>query len=161
MTTGLRLAFAVLCSAGVAAAQAPRAATPDLLPRDVETRFKVADLDGSGGLSRDEAERGGYDVSNRFTAVDRDGDRIITLEEITTYLAGQARDWASADRDGDGTLTREEASASPTLASIFANADRDNDGVLRKEEHAAWSQTTLYQNVDLPYVVPNIINKKF
>lgn len=58
-------------------------------------------------------------------------------------------------------VTLEEAENAPTLKSAFTSADQDRDGNLRRQEHEAWAQGTLYQNVDLPYVVPNIINKKF
>jgi hypothetical protein len=58
-------------------------------------------------------------------------------------------------------VSRAEAASSPSLVDVFTKADRNGDGIVRKEEHEAFSETTLYQNVDLPWVVPNIINKKF
>lgn len=153
-----RASIIVLCSAAMAAAQP--APTPDLLPADVRARFETSDLDRSGHLTRDEAIKGGY-AGALFDSVDQDGDQLITLTEIATYLGERTKEWASADRDGDGVITREEAEASPRLRESFSAADRDNDGLLRRQEHEAWAQTTLYQNVDLPVVVPNIINKTF
>lgn len=155
---GSALAGLALLAAGAALAQ-PNP-TPDLLPDDVRIRFDTADLDNSGSLTKDEAIKGGYS-SSAFEAVDRDGDQIITVAEIGTYLAERSREWLAADTDQDGAISREEADSSPTIKSIFTNADRDNDGILRRQEHEAWAQTTLYQNTELPYVVPNIINKKF
>lgn len=134
--------------------------TPDLLPEDVRIRFETADLDDSGSLTRDEAVKGGYS-SGIFDTVDRDGDQIVTVAEIGTYLVDRTREWAAADRDGDGSISRDEAESAPQVKSVFSSADRDGDGILRKQEHEAWAQTTLYQNTELPVVVPNIINKKF
>jgi hypothetical protein len=150
----------VLLLAVCAAGQDVLAPTPDLLPGDVRIRFQTADLDQSGGLTPDEAIKGGYS-STMFAAVDRDNDQIVTVAEIATYLTDRARDWAAADTDHDDVVTEQEAQQVPTLKSIFTAADRDRDGTLRRQEHEAWAQTTLYQNVDLPIVVPNIINKKF
>lgn len=145
----------------LAAAPAVAEPTPQLLlPGDVLVRFETSDLDNSGGLSRDEAIKNGY-TSQSFGAVDADRDQIVTVAELATYFAARARAWSAADRDQDGSISREEAEGSPELKSIFTSADRDADGVLRKQEHEAWAQTSLYQNVDLPYVVPNIINEKF
>jgi hypothetical protein len=155
---GLVGGAALLLLAGAAAAQKP---TPNLtLPADVLVRFQTADLDSSGGLTQDEAVKGGFSGS-RFGAVDADGDQIVTVAEVGQYLIERARVWSSADRDGDGHVSRAEAEGSEELRSVFNNADADADGIVRQQEHEAWSQTSLYQNVDLPVVVPNIINKKF
>ncbi|MBX3026614.1 hypothetical protein KF840_17040 [bacterium] len=155
----LLAAAALLAALSPARAQTP-AATPDLLPPDIRVRFQTADLDQSGGLTQDEAIKGGFS-STTFAAVDKDGDNIVTVTEIATYLGERAKEWASADTNQDGVITAEEADRSPTIRSVFSAADQDHDGVLRRQEHERWAQTTLMQNVDLPVVVPNIINKKF
>jgi len=147
----------VVLVAGLAAAQQP---TPDLLPSDIRIRFQTADLDNSGGLSQDEAVKGGFS-SNAFAAVDKDNDHIVTVTEIAVYLTDRAREWSDADTDHDGTISESEAQGAPTIRSIFSTADQDHDGTLRRQEHERWAQTSLMQNVDLPVVVPNIINKKF
>jgi hypothetical protein len=160
------IAFTIMVSAAAAAGQATPARTPrsidipDLSPA-VQDRFDQADKNHSGGLDMGEAAAAGFAVERNFNDIDADHDHIITLYEIGQYLAGKTRDWASADTDGNGEISREEAARSPSLAGIFTQADRDQNGVVRKEEYEAFSQTTLYRNVDLPYVVPNIINKKF
>lgn len=150
--------LAALGAASVAGAQTP-AAVP-AVPEEIQVKFTVADADGSGGLTLDEAIRGGY-AAQRFPAVDRDNDRIVTLAEIATFLADRAAGWRRADANNDGVISRQEAEASPELRSSFSSADRDADGMLRQQEHEAWSQTSLFQNTDLPYVVPNIFNKRF
>ena len=163
MTTLRYAAAAVLLVAAAASGQATPARKieiPDLSPA-VQDRFTQADKNGSGGLDRAEAATAGFAVEKNFDSIDSDHDHIITLYEITVYLSRKTKEWKDADTNGDGEISREEAAKSPTLSGIFTQADRDNDGVVRKEEQEAFSQTTLYQNVDLPYVVPNIINKKF
>ena len=159
--TRLLAALAALCAvgaAGAAAAQTPAAVPP--VPEEVKIKFAVADSDGSGGLTLDEAIKGGY-AEKRFDVVDQDGDRIVTLWDIGTYLAARTQAWRAADTNNDGTISRAEAEGSPELRGSFSTADRDADGILRQQEHEAWSQTTLFQNTDLPFVVPNIINKRF
>ena len=94
-------------------------------------------------------------------SVDKDNDHIVTVTEIAVYLTDRAREWSDADTDHDGTISESEAQGAPTIRSIFSTADQDHDGTLRRQEHERWAQTSLMQNVDLPVVVPNIINKKF
>lgn len=155
------IGLAGLMIAPLAFAQAPPAVQiPDLSP-SVQDRFLRADTDHSGGLDRAEAASAGYAVDENFDAIDTDHDHIITLYEIATYLTERSRVWASADTNGDGVVSREEAAKVPSLAKIFNKADRDGDGMVRKQEQETFSETTLYRDVDLPYVVPNIINKKF
>lgn len=163
----IAIALVCLVSAGLAGAQDAPAPTipaipaiPELSP-DLQQRFKQADLTGKGGLTQGEAASAGFAFGDAFDSIDTDHDHIITLYEISVYVAARARDWASADTNGDGVVTREEAEKVPSLAKVFSKADRDGDGVVRKEEYEAFSERALYQNVDLPYVVPNIINKKF
>ena len=160
-----RFAIAVAAMALSAAAYAqtgtPSPAAGPALPREIENRFKAADLTRRGSINKTEAASAGFQVEESFDVIDDDKDDLITLYEISTYLGKRTADWASADKDQDGTVSRSEAQQSPSLVKIFTRADRNGDGVLRKEEHEAFSQTSLYQNVDLPYVVPNIINKKF
>ena len=154
------LAAVLLAGAANAQSVTPSPGVPQL-PRDIENRFKAADITHRGGLNKTEAASAGFEVQESFDVIDTDKDHIITLFEIGSYIARRTRDWAAADTNGDGVVSREEADRNPSLAKIFTRADRDSDGVVRKEELEAFSQTSLYQNVDLPYVVPNIINKKF
>ena len=146
--------------ADLAIAQTPVIPKIPDISASVQEHFQAADADHSGGLDRAEALGAGYSPE-KFDAVDTNHDHIITLYEISVYLTQRARDWASADTNGDGVVTRDEAAKVPSLAKVFSKADRDGDGVVRREELDAFSETELYQNVDLPYVVPNIINKKF
>jgi len=154
-------ALIVVCvaGAGAAAAQTPKP-TIDLSV-GMRDRFTRADLDHNGTLSREEAVAGGFLPDKSFDNIDQDHDGVVTLYEIGTYLFGRNATWEDLDANHDGQVTREEAERNPSLAKVFDKADKNGDGVVRKEEYEAFSETTLYQNVDLPYVVPNIINKKF
>ena len=156
----LGMVVAGLAIARLASAQTPQVPKiPDLSP-SVQDRFVRADTNHSGGLDRVEASAAGYADEN-FDAIDTDHDHIITLYEIGVFLAKRSRDWERADTNGDGVVTREEAAKIPALAKIFTKADHDGDGMVRKQEQETFSESTLYRDVDLPYVVPNIINKKF
>jgi hypothetical protein len=150
----------LMIGSGVSAQGTPAPRVPDL-PPELQNRFKAADITNRGGLNKTEARAAGFQVEGTFETVDVDKDRIITLYEIGGYLTNRTREWVDADRDRDGSVSQAEAKSSPSLAEIFTTADKNADGIVRKEEHEAFSQTSLYQNVDLPYVVPNIINKKF
>ena len=154
------IGLAVLLAAGGAVAQTTPVPTMPQLSSDMQQRFKQADIEQKGGLTKSQAESAGFD-KDRFDSIDSDHDGIVTLYELGTYFARRTSDWAKADTNGDGVVTREEAEKVPSLKAIFDKADKDGDGVVRKEEYEAFSETTLNQNVDLPYVVPNIINKKF
>jgi hypothetical protein len=150
----------VVLAARVAAAQMTPVPTMPQLSPEMAQRFKQADIEQKGGLTEKEAAGAGIS-EDHFNSIDSDHDGIVTLYELGTYFARRTSDWAKADTNGDGVVTREEAEKVPSLKAIFDKADKNGDGVLRKEEYEAFSETTLNQNVDLPYVVPNIINKKF
>jgi hypothetical protein len=146
--------------ANLAVAQTPVVPKIPDLSASVQEHFQQADANHSGGLDRIEALGAGYSAE-KFEAIDTNHDHVITLYEISAYLAERTRDWARADTNGDGVVTREEAAKVPSLAKIFTKADKDGDGVVRRQEQEAFSETTLYRDVDLPSVVPNIIDKKF
>jgi hypothetical protein len=154
------MALAGLLAAHLTAAQTTPVPTMPQLSPDMQQRFKQADIEQKGGLTKTQAMGAGFS-QERFDSIDSDHDGIVTLYELGTYFAGRTSEWVQADTNGDGQVTREEAERVPSLKAIFDKADKDGDGVLRKEEYEAFSETTLNQNVDLPYVVPNIINKKF
>ena len=150
-----------LIVAGTGQAQPTPGPTMPSVPPELERKFKQADIAEKGGLNKIQATSAGFAVEGTFETIDTNQDRIITLFEIGGYLAEKTRVWTNADTDGDGVVSRSEADRSPSLAQVFVRADRDGDGIVRRQEHESFSQTSLYQNVDLPYVVPNIIDKKF
>lgn len=69
------------CGAPVALAQS--AAQLSMM----EGRFKAADKDGDGKLTRDEAKAGMPRVSSNFDKIDKGGKGYVTLDEIKAAMA--------------------------------------------------------------------------
>ncbi len=130
-------------------------------------RFKAADTDGDGALSKEEAQRGMPRMAERFAALDTDQDGKITLEELQTMrnnmrgagrpegagagAAGGMRQTAmrgaskggagcamgAADSDGRVTRASVEKTGRPAALTRFDALDTDKDGVLSPSEQAA------------------------
>ena len=116
--------------------------------------FRKADADGSGTLSRTEAEKGAPRLARQFDAIDANRDGQIAPEEIRVWRrkakgeqrarreaapAKFDRHFAGADADGDGALSRAEAQKSmPRVAKKFERIDADHDGRITREEMRAW-----------------------
>lgn len=91
------LALVSLSCAALAQAPAPAPAEEGGKPRDpaaraarLEERFKAADKDGDGKLTKDEAEAGGLRrVAEHFDEIDKDHKGYVTLDEIKAALAAR------------------------------------------------------------------------
>lgn len=117
-------------------------------------QFRLADADGNGMLSRDEAAKDAPLIATRFDAIDINRDGQISPEEIRAFRrAGRLERgaggkqagakfelyFARADADGNGALSRTEAERGlPRVAGKFERIDRDGDGRLTREEMQAW-----------------------
>jgi len=116
-------------------------------------RFRSADADGNGMLSRAEAQRALPRLARHFDAIDVDGDGQISPEEVRAFRRSDrasARTRANpkskleayferADSDGNGVLTLAEAERGlPRIAAKFARIDRNRDGGVTLEELRAW-----------------------
>jgi Ca2+-binding EF-hand superfamily protein len=152
------------CLAVAAAAMAQTSSVPEL-DSEFERRFKEADLDRNGGVSPKEADQARFSFSKTFQEVDRDGNGLVTLAELGRAFQSRMRGWLSgvetADENKDGYLSEEEAAKSPSVSKVFTKADADRDGRVSRQEYETFSRRDLYGNVDLPYVVPNLFEKKF
>lgn len=102
---------------------------------DPEARFRAADKDGDGKLSRDEFPA----PAALFDRIDLDGDNAISREEaarargLTPAPPGPAPDRLRAmDKDGDGRINREEF-VGP--APLFDRLDVNKDGVIGPDDN--------------------------
>ena len=58
-------------------------------------------------------------------------------------------------------LQQDEAEAAPSVGKVFNQADTNLDNRVSRQEYETFMQRDLYGNVDLPYVVPNLFEKRF
>src|ERR1700675_2844432 len=92
-------------------------------------RFKQADTNGDGKISRDEAKALPRVLKN-FDAIDANHDGQITADELRAFHKSQAGDgkhrgdaMKKLDTDGDGRISKAEAQAAPRLAEHFDAID--------------------------------------
>ena len=126
-----------------------------------QERFRQADKNGDGALSKAEAEAGMPRLAKDFAAIDANKDGKITPEELRAYGAKRHAHWKEhggrgghhnpeamkarfaerfkqADADGDGALSKAEAEKSmPRLAQHFAEIDSNHDGKITQDEMRA------------------------
>ena len=149
-----KLGVLLLAMSMSAAAGDVMAATARLRQLDAWT---LADSDGDGGLSREEA-RHMPRLARHFDAIDGNGDGVISGAEVRLWreatraakrvvkaLApsrGVEEILRIADRDGDGRLSRAEfRQGLPRFARRFEYIDADRDEHLSREELAQWIAT--------------------
>jgi Ca2+-binding EF-hand superfamily protein len=124
----------------------------------MQERFRLADKDGDGALSKAEAEAGMPRMAKHFDAIDVNKDGKITQDELRAYRAKRHAQWKEhggrgghrdpeamkkhfaerfkqADADGDGSLSKAEAEKSmPRLAQHFDEIDSNRDGKITQDE---------------------------
>ncbi|HEX4333073.1 MAG TPA: EF-hand domain-containing protein [Usitatibacter sp.] len=131
---------ALLCALGLAGATTLAGAAGPGGP-DPMGRFKQADTNGDGMISRDEAKALPM-IAKHFDEIDANHDGQITADELRAYqhAAREARKEKGAERfkkldtDGDGRISRAEAQAAPRLAAHFDELDTNKDGFLSADE---------------------------
>ena len=165
VTPRLKRFFLVLCGLTVSTAAAAQTPSPPAVDKQIQQKFLQADTNADGALSREEAASAKFAFSRSFEGVDADRNGLVTLYELGDAMQSRLRDWYSgldaADRDKDGELTEAEAATAPQVGKVFKQADTNQDNRLSQEEYEMYQRRNLYGNVDLPYVVPNLFEKKF
>ena len=106
-------------------------------------RWKAADKDGNGSLSREEAKASMPHLADNFDQVDGNKDGQVSGDEMRAFHkagphheGGQMQQkFKDADRNGDGSLDLAEAQTGmPRLAERFATVDANNDGMVTPDE---------------------------
>lgn len=112
------------------------ATTPTSSP---EQKFKQADKDGNGLVSRKEAT--GLIIANAFAMYDANGDGLVTEGE---YVAsgGSSENFRKVNKTGSGGISLAEAQANPlvfnTFGVSFNEADTNKDGQVTLAEYQSY-----------------------
>jgi Ca2+-binding EF-hand superfamily protein len=108
-----------------------------------DERWKAADTDADGSISRAEAQASSSWVDGRFDKLDTNADGQLTREEMVAarkqsheqMRADRVERFKAADTNGDGGIDLAEAQTGlPKLAEKFSAVDTDNDGKVTPAE---------------------------
>jgi Ca2+-binding EF-hand superfamily protein len=108
---------------------------------DFEAKFKAADTDADGALTKEEAAAAFPRMADHFDIIDADKDGKITVAELEALRdplkmreALEAK-FKATDTSGDGKLDLAEVTSGlPGLVAKFSLIDKDGDGYLTPEE---------------------------
>lgn len=106
-------------------------------------RWKAADRDGNGSLSREEATASMPHLADNFDQVDGNKDGQVSAEEMHAFRGAgphhqgghMQQKFKATDTNGDGSLDLAEAQTGmPWLAERFSAVDANNDGKVTRDE---------------------------
>ena len=104
-----------------------------------EQRFKKADKDGNGSVSRKEATS--LIIANAFAMYDANGDGFVTEQEFVAS-GGNPENFRKVNKTGSGRISLAEAQASPlvfnTFVVSFNEADTNKDGQVTLAEYRSY-----------------------
>ena len=134
-------AIATLAALGIASAALLAVAAPEGREHRGAgmERFKQADTNGDGMISRDEA-KALPKLLEHFSEIDTNGDGFLTQDEMRAFHEKRreemrAAHWKKLDTNGDGKISLEEAKANaPRLAEHFSAVDTNGDGFITPDE---------------------------
>jgi Ca2+-binding EF-hand superfamily protein len=113
-------------------ATTPKAVTP-------EQRFKQADKDSSGTVSRSEATN--LIIAEAFAMYDANGDGVVTEAEFVAS-GGNPENFRKVNKSGNGKASLAEAKASPLVFNTFVvgfdEADADKNGQVTLAEYQSY-----------------------
>lgn len=134
---------AILTALGLASMATLTLAAPEGRGGDMAARFKQADTNGDGMLSRQEAAAMPR-LAEHFDEIDTNKDGQITADELRAFHEkmkgehGKRGDmFKKLDTNGDGRISRDEAKAAPRLAEHFDAIDANKDGFITPDEMKA------------------------
>ena len=112
------------------------ATTPSATP---EQKFKRADKDGNGKVSRSEATN--LIIADAFAMYDVNSDGVVTEKEFVAS-GGTPGNFRKVNTSGSGKITLAEAQASPlvfnTFVVSFDEADVNKDGEVTMAEYQSY-----------------------
>lgn len=108
-------------------------------PSTPEQKFKKADKDGNGTVSRLEATN--LIIANAFDMYDANSDGFVTEKEFVAS-GGSSDNFRKVNKSGSGKISLAEAQASPlvfnTFAVSFNEADTNKDGQVTLAEYQSY-----------------------
>jgi len=153
--------FLLFTLAFPALAQSPEIAGRPEDKARFDKRFRGADKDGDGALSREEARRSMPSIHRLFSEIDADKDGKVTREEIEAAFNKRAREehqrLKTLDADRDGVITGEEIKRNASAPSrVIDSIDADKDGKISQTELDGFIQRRYYWDMDRK-IAPNVM----
>ena len=121
--------------------------------------------DGVAYIARMPVPSAFTEIADNLSYLDDWEDRYKYIIELGQALQRRVSRWLSgrdsADTNHDGRLTEDEAARAPSIAEAFKTMGRNNDRAVTREEYESHAIDRMYRDSELPYVAPNIIEKRF